>query len=130
MKSSRPVRKACSSSSPRSSGTSVVSFLGPTACNATLSPGAARAFVQDNHSRSVPGTLRGLHYQLRQPRGKLVRCVRGRIFDVAVDISRGSPTFGHWVGIELSAAEASEVEYKGTDYYAPDDECGIIWKDP
>ena len=92
MKSSRPVRKACSSSSPRSSGTSVVSFLGPTACNATLSPGAARAFVQDNHSRSVPGTLRGLHYQLRQPRGKLVRCVRGRIFDVAVDISRGSPT--------------------------------------
>ena len=62
--------------------------------------------------------------------GKLVRCVRGRIFDVAVDISRGSPTFGHWVGIELSAAEASEVEYKGTDYYAPDDECGIIWKDP
>ena len=86
---------------------------------------------------------------MRQPRGKLVRCVRGRIFDVAVDISRGSPTFGHWLSIEVSAeskrqvyiapgfahgfcvpAEASEVEYKCTDYYTPADECGMIWNDP
>lgn len=111
--------------------------------------GLPSAFVQDNHSRSVPQCLRGLHYQLRQPQGKLVRVLVGSIWDVAVDIRRGSPTFGKWVGVELSAqnhrqlyippgfahgfcvpAESTEVEYKCTDYYAPDDERGIAWNDP
>jgi dTDP-4-dehydrorhamnose 3,5-epimerase len=106
-------------------------------------------FVQDNHSRSAPGTLRGLHYQLRRPQGKLVRCVRGAIFDVAVDIRRGSPTFGNWIGVKLSEEnkhqlyvpsgfahgfcvpdDASEVEYKCTDFFDPDDEHGVIWNDP
>ena len=106
-------------------------------------------FVQDNHSRSAPGTLRGLHYQLRYPQGKLVRCVRGAIYDVAVDIRRGSPTFGKWVGVELSEenqrqlyippgfahgfcvpAVQSEMEYKCTEYYHPGDEYGVIWNDP
>jgi dTDP-4-dehydrorhamnose 3,5-epimerase len=106
-------------------------------------------FVQDNHSCSTPGTLRGLHYQLRRPQGKLLRAVRGSIFDVAVDIRRGSPTFGRWVGVTLSAEnkrqlyvppgyahgycvpeETSEVEYKCTDFYAPEDEHGIAWNDP
>lgn len=106
-------------------------------------------FVQDNHSRSAPGTVRGLHYQLEHAQGKLTRCVRGAVFDVAVDIRRGSPTFGKWVGMELSAennrqlyippgfahgfcvpSEESEVQYKCTDYYAPEDEHGVIWNDP
>lgn len=110
--------------------------------------GIRRAFVQDNHSCSAPGTLRGLHYQLHHPQGKLVRVVRGRVLDVAVDIRRGSPTFGRWVSVELSAenhrqlyvppgfahgfcapSEESEVEYRCTDYYAPTDERGIIWND-
>src|SRR3989475_10526009 len=110
--------------------------------------GLPERFVQDNHSRSVPGTLRGLHYQLLRPQGKLVRVVRGSVFDVAVDIRRGSPTFSRWVGVELSAAnkrqlyvppgyahgycvpdEAAEVEYKCTDFYAPEDEHGIVWND-
>lgn len=105
-------------------------------------------FVQDNHSCSTPGTLRGLHYQRHHPQGKLVRVVRGRIWDVAVDIRRGSPTFGRWVSAELSAenrrqlyvppgfahgfcvpGEETEVEYRCTDYYVPDDERGIIWSD-
>jgi dTDP-4-dehydrorhamnose 3,5-epimerase len=111
--------------------------------------GLPAQFVQDNQSRSGVGTLRGLHYQLRRPQGKLVRVLRGTIFDVAVDIRRGSPTFGRWVGVELSAAnkrqlfvpagfahgfcvtsQESEVEYKCTDYYVPHDERGIIWNDP
>ena len=111
--------------------------------------GLPERFVQDNHSRSLRGTLRGLHYQLRQPQGKLVRVVVGSVYDVAVDIRRGSPTFGRWVGVELSAAnrrqlyippgfahgycvpsEASEVEYKCTAYYAPEDERGLLWNDP
>ena len=106
-------------------------------------------FVQDNHSRSAKGVLRGLHYQLRQPQGKLVRAVRGAIFDVAVDIRRGSPTFGQWTGVELSEdnrrqlwvpaglahgfvvlSEAAEVLYKTTDYYAPEHERSIAWNDP
>ena len=106
-------------------------------------------FVQDNHSRSAKGVLRGLHYQLRQPQGKLVRAVRGAIFDVAVDIRRGSPTFGQWTGVELSEdnrrqlwvpaglahgflvlSEAAEVLYKTTDYYAPEHERSIAWDDP
>ena len=111
--------------------------------------GLPERFVQDNHSRSAPGTLRGLHYQLRQPQGKLIRVIAGAVFDVAVDIRRGSPSFGRWVGVELSAAnkrqlyippgfahgycvprEESEVEYKCTDYYAPEDERGVAWNDP
>jgi len=106
-------------------------------------------FVQDNHSRSAAGTLRGLHYQLHRSQGKLVRVVRGSVFDVAVDIRRGSPSFGRWVGVKLSALnkrqlyvppgfahgycvpdEESEIEYKCSDYYVPQDERGIAWNDP
>jgi len=111
--------------------------------------GLPERFVQDNHSRSARGTIRGFHYQLRRPQGKLVRVVHGVVFDVAVDIRRGSPTFGKWVGVELSAdnkrqlfipggfahgfcvlADSSEVEYKCTDYYVPDDQHGVRWDDP
>jgi dTDP-4-dehydrorhamnose 3,5-epimerase len=106
-------------------------------------------FVQDNHSRSAQGVLRGLHYQIQQPQGKLVRCVRGAVFDVAVDIRRSSPTFGQWVGEELSEdnrkqlwvpagfahgflvlTETAEFLYKTTDYYAPAHERAIRWDDP
>lgn len=106
-------------------------------------------FVQDNHSRSVKGTLRGLHSQRLQPQGKLVRCIEGEIFDVAVDIRRGSPTFRNWVGEVLTAdnfrqlwipegfvhgfcvlSDRAQVEYKCTDFYAPDDELSLIWNDP
>lgn len=106
-------------------------------------------FVQDNHSRSVHGTLRGLHWQWRRPQGKLVRVIEGAIFDVAVDIRPDSPTFGRWVGVELSAenfrqcyippgfahgfcvlSDAAQVEYKCTDLYDPHDEGGLIWNDP
>ena len=106
-------------------------------------------FVQDNHSKSCQGTLRGLHYQIQQPQGKLVRVIAGEIYDVAVDIRKSSPTFGQWVGDFLSAenkkmlwvppcfahgfyvtsAEA-EVLYKATDYYAPKWERTIVWNDP
>lgn len=105
-------------------------------------------FVQDNHSRSARNVLRGLHYQIRQPQGKLVRVVAGEIFDVAVDIRRRSPTFGKWVGMELSAenkrmawippgfahgflvlSEFAEVLYKTTDYWAPQSERAIVWND-
>lgn len=105
-------------------------------------------FVQDNHSKSTQGTLRGLHYQLNQPQGKLVRVTQGEVFDVAVDMRKSSPTFGQWVGVTLSAenkqmlwvppgfahgfyvtsAEA-EFQYKCTDYYASDDEVSISWND-
>lgn len=106
-------------------------------------------FVQDNHSRSARGVLRGLHYQLRQPQGKLVRVVRGSVFDVAVDLRRGSPTFGHWAGVELSeenqrqmwvppgfahgflvTSDSADVQYKATAYYAPEHERCIAWNDP
>lgn len=106
-------------------------------------------FVQDNHSRSSKGVLRGLHYQIEQPQGKLVRVVQGRVFDVAVDLRRRSPTFAHWVGVELSAdnhrqlwippgfahgflvlSEQADFLYKTTDYYAPRHECCIRWDDP
>ena len=106
-------------------------------------------FVQDNHSRSGRGVLRGLHYQVRQPQGKLVRALQGAIFDVAVDLRKRSPTFGKWVGVELSAAskrqawippgfahgflvvsEYAEVLYKTTDYYAPEHERTLRWDDP
>lgn len=107
------------------------------------------SFVQDNHSRSAKGVLRGLHYQVRQPQGKLVRVVRGAVFDVAVDIRRGSPTFGQWAGIELSEdnhrqmwvppglahgfvvlSDSVDVLYKTTDYYAAEHERAIAWNDP
>ncbi len=106
-------------------------------------------FVQDNHSRSAHGVLRGLHYQIRQPQGKLVRVVSGAVFDVAVDLRRSSPTFGRWAGVELSAenqrqlwvppgfghgflvlSDSADFLYKTTDYYAPEHERGIAWNDP
>lgn len=106
-------------------------------------------FVQDNHSRSRAGVLRGLHYQLGRPQAKLVRATVGRVFDVVVDLRRGSPTFGRWVGAELSDAnhrmlfapagfghgflvlsEAAEFQYKCSDFYAPEEERGIRWDDP
>ena len=105
-------------------------------------------FVQDNHSRSGRGVLRGLHYQVQQPQGKLVRVVRGAVWDVAVDIRRNSPTFGRWVGAELSEdnqrqlwvppgfahgfvvlSESADFLYKTTDYYAPQHERCIAWND-
>ena len=107
------------------------------------------AFVQDNHSRSAQGVLRGLHYQIEQPQGKLVRVVRGAVFDVAVDLRQASPTFGQWVGVELSEenhrqlwvpagfghgfltlSETADFLYKTTDYYAPAFERCIAWNDP
>lgn len=106
-------------------------------------------FVQDNHSRSAHGVLRGLHYQLQQTQDKLVRVVEGEILDVAVDVRRSSPTFGRWVGVSLSAenhrqlwvprgfahgfcvvSEYAQVLYKTTDYYAPEHERSILWNDP
>lgn len=111
--------------------------------------GLSVTFVQDNHSRSVHGTLRGLHAQRHHPQGKLVRVVQGEIFDVAVDIREGSPTFGHWVSVTLAAdtflqcyippwyahgflvtSEVAEVEYKCTDFYDAADELTIRWDDP
>lgn len=113
------------------------------------STGLDRTFVQDNHSRSGKGVLRGLHYQIRQPQGKLVRVISGEVYDVAVDLRRGSPTFGKWVGEILSAenkyqlwvpegfghgfvvlSEAAEFLYRTTDYYAPEYERCILWNDP
>lgn len=111
--------------------------------------GSAQRFVQDNHSRSARGVLRGLHYQLRQPQGKLVRVLRGAVWDVAVDLRASAPTFGRWAGLELSAdnrlqlwlppgfahgfvvlSESAEVLYKTTDYYAPQHERCLAWNDP
>lgn len=111
--------------------------------------GIEAEFVQDNHSRSARNVLRGLHYQIRQPQGKLVRAVMGGIFDVAVDIRRSSPTFGKSVCVELSAenkrlvwipagfahgflalSDGTEVLYKTTDYYAPEHERCLLWNDP
>jgi dTDP-4-dehydrorhamnose 3,5-epimerase len=111
--------------------------------------GIAAAFVQDNHSLSAKGVLRGLHYQVQSPQAKLIRVLAGRIFDVAVDLRRSSPTFGHWFGVELSAAsrrmmwiptgfahgflslaEGSEVFYKCTDFYAPSRQRSLLWSDP
>jgi dTDP-4-dehydrorhamnose 3,5-epimerase len=105
--------------------------------------------VQDNHSKSGRGVLRGLHYQIRQPQGKLVRVIAGEVWDVAVDLRRSSPTFGRWVGFTLSAeskrmawippgfahgfvvtSESAEFLYKTTDYYAPEHERAILWSDP
>jgi dTDP-4-dehydrorhamnose 3,5-epimerase len=106
-------------------------------------------FVQDNHSRSQRGVLRGMHYQIKQPQGKLVRVVAGRVFDVAVDMRRASPAFGKWMGVELSGenkrqfwvppgfahgfvvlSETADFLYKTTDYYAPEYERSLAWNDP
>jgi dTDP-4-dehydrorhamnose 3,5-epimerase len=111
--------------------------------------GLKTIFVQDNHSRSERNVLRGLHYQIKQPQGKLVRVVRGAVFDVAVDIRKSSPCFGRWVGVELSEenrrqmwipegfahaflvlSDFAEFLYKTTDYWAPEFERSIIWNDP
>lgn len=111
--------------------------------------GVKLPFVQDNHSRSARGVLRGLHYQIRNPQGKLVRVVSGRVFDVAVDMRRSSPTFGRWAGAELSAenhrqlwvppgfahgfvvlSDSADFLYKTTDYYAPEHERALAWNDP
>lgn len=114
-----------------------------------VATGVETPFVQDNHSRSARGVLRGLHYQVRQPQGKLVRVVAGSVFDVAVDVRRTSPTFGRWFGAELSAdnnrqlwvpqgfahgfvvtSETADFLYKTTDYYAPEHERSVRWDDP
>ncbi len=106
-------------------------------------------FVQDNHSRSTKGVLRGLHYQIQQPQGKLVRVVRGSVFDVAVDIRKSSSNFGRWVGVELTeenhrqlwvppgfahgflvTSDTADFLYKTTDYYAPEFERSVAWNDP
>ena len=111
--------------------------------------GVAATFVQDNHSRSARNVLRGLHYQVRHPQGKLIRVLAGAIWDVVVDLRRSSPFFGRWVGTELSAdnhrqlwvpsgfahgfvvtSESAECAYKTTDYWAPEDERTILWNDP
>ncbi|NVD69350.1 dTDP-4-dehydrorhamnose 3,5-epimerase [Duganella sp. BJB1802] len=111
--------------------------------------GVTLPFVQDNHSRSAKGVLRGLHYQIQQAQGKLVRATAGSVFDVAVDLRKSSPTFGQWYGIELSAenkkqmwippgfahgfvvtSDAAEFLYKTTDYWAPEHERSVLWNDP
>ena len=111
--------------------------------------GGNRSFVQENHSRSARHVLRGLHYQVRQPQGKLVRTVIGEVFDVVVDLRRRSPTFGKWMGTTLSAenkrvlwipegfahgflvlSDSADIVYKVTDYYAPQHERSLLWNDP
>jgi dTDP-4-dehydrorhamnose 3,5-epimerase len=111
--------------------------------------GIERPFVQDNHSRSVAGTIRGLHLQVSRPQAKLIRVIAGAVFDVAVDVRRGSPTFGQWVAVELTAdnfkqcyipegfahgfavlSPHAEIEYKCTAFYDPASEVGIAWDDP
>jgi dTDP-4-dehydrorhamnose 3,5-epimerase len=111
--------------------------------------GIPATFVQDNHSCSVQGTLRGLHAQLARPQAKLVRVLRGAIWDVVVDVRRGSPTFKRWIGVELTSdnfrqiyvpigfahgfcvtSDVAEVEYKCSDYYQAGDELGLAWNDP
>lgn len=111
--------------------------------------GITPVFVQDNHSHSRQGTIRGLHYQLKRPQGKLIYVVSGHIFDVVLDIRRGSPTFGSWYGTDLSAdnkhqifiprgfahgfsvlSDSADVIYKCTDFYAPGDDYGVLWNDP
>lgn len=111
--------------------------------------GIAGDFVQDNHSRSARGVLRGLHYQIQQTQGKLVRVISGSVYDVAVDLRKSSPTFGQWVGIELTAenkrmawippgfahgftvtSDSAEFLYKTTDYWAPQFERSLLWNDP
>lgn len=111
--------------------------------------GVTDHFVQDNHSRSVKGVLRGLHYQLRHPQAKLCRVIEGKVIDVVVDIQHGSPDFGNWISVELSAenrhqlyvpkgfahgflvlSEFAQFLYKCSDFYDPTDEAGVAWNDP
>jgi dTDP-4-dehydrorhamnose 3,5-epimerase len=111
--------------------------------------GLPTEYVQDNHSRSARGVLRGIHYQIRQPQGKLVRVVRGAVYDVAVDLRRGSPGFGRWTGVELSEenkrmawippgfghgflvlSDLADFLYKATEFYAPEHERCVLWNDP
>ena len=133
----------------QSSPMSEASSLRPTTGSNSGQPALPGEFVQDNHSGSMKGALRGLHYQIRQPQGKLVRVIAGEVFDVAVDLRRSSPSFGRWVGAGLSAerrdqlwippgfahgfyvlSEWAEVLYKATDYYAPQWERCLLWNDP
>jgi dTDP-4-dehydrorhamnose 3,5-epimerase len=114
-----------------------------------LAPAGVHTFVQDNHSHSMRGVLRGLHYQLKKPQAKLCRVAQGEVFDVAVDIRVGSPQFGRWVGAVLSAAnrqslyipagfahgfvvlsESADFLYKCSDYFDASDDCGVLWNDP
>jgi len=114
-----------------------------------LAAGLPIEFVQDNHSRSAQGVLRGLHYQIKHPQGKLVRCTRGAVFDVAVDLRKSSQQFGQWFGVELSAdnkrqlwvppgfahgfyvlSESADFQYKCSDIYAPEYERSLLWNDP
>ena len=123
-------------------------FLESWNANTFAALGLGMQFVLDNHSRSRQGILRGLHYQLQNPQGKLVRVTQGAVFDVAVDIRRSSPTFGQWVGVELSASnhrmlwipagfahgfyvlsESADFQYKCTDFYNPAAEKSILWND-
>ena len=124
-------------------------FLESWNAQAFADAGMDLAFVQDNHSRSVKGVLRGLHYQLRQPQGKLVRVTQGSVFDVAVDVRRSSPHFGKWLGVELSdsnrqmlwippgfahgfvvTSASADFQYKCTEFYDPSDDHSIVWDDP
>lgn len=134
---------------PRVFGDSRGFFLESWNQKAFADAGLPMTFVQDNHSLSARGTLRGLHYQMRQTQGKLVRVVAGAVFDVAVDLRRSSPTFGQWAGVELSAdnkrmlwvpegfahgfyvtSERAEFLYKCTDFYDPASERTLAWNDP
>lgn len=124
-------------------------FFVETYRSAALAPYGVPAFIQDNQSRSRRGVLRGLHYQLQQPQGKLVRVSRGRVFDVAVDVRKGSPHFGKWFGAVLDdvahrqlyippgfahgfvvLSDEADFTYKCTDYYHPQSEAGVAWDDP
>jgi dTDP-4-dehydrorhamnose 3,5-epimerase len=124
-------------------------FMETFRANEFAAHGGARAFVQENHSSSRQGVLRGLHYQIKNPQGKLVRVIQGRVYDVVVDLRRSSDTFGQWIGMELSAenkvqlwvpegfahgfyviTETAEFVYKCTDYYAPEYERCLRWDDP
>ena len=124
-------------------------FMETFRANLLAENGIPYQFVQDNHSGSKKNILRGLHYQIRHPQGKLVRAIRGEIFDVAVDLRRSSVTFGQWVGVTLSEvnkkmlwippgfahgyyvlSDWAEIVYKATDYYAPESDRSIVWNDP
>jgi len=124
-------------------------FMETFRANLLAENGIPYQFIQDNHSGSKKNILRGLHYQIRHPQGKLVRAIRGEIFDVAVDLRRSSVTFGQWVGVTLSEANKkmlwippgfahgyyvlsdwAEIVYKATDYYAPESDRSIVWNDP
>lgn len=134
---------------PRVFGDSRGFFLETYRQSQYVDAGVAGAFVQDNHSRSQKNVLRGLHYQLNHPQGKLVSVAKGEVFDVAVDIRVGSPRFGKWFGIRLSdenhlqlyippgfahgfvvLSETADFLYKCTDYFHPEDDIGILWNDP